>query len=457
MEGSPKRSKYAGAGVSQAVKEYAAELAVALEKKGVPITTFLSATSSTVYAPRKSALYKHVAAVKRGDAPLSNEKKTGAKHKLTAEQKDIVCGAVLGTTSIVGLSFVVEWIKANFGVGVSHMYASRLMEEQGISVQLFGSRSWPEGTTKESYTLGYFDFVNDVRNRGVFKRAPGRIICIDSCTNSVRIERKRGLAMRGGRQPVSSGPKPMYTNTYVTAVTRDGSGELKTLMFTHDPTFDPKGRDYKTVKRWLEDFGLVPGQVFYIDGNKGAGGKKTYCGESSDLYSQYLRVHRDEMRDSIIFHDGGPALKIKRGGETSWVFEEGGNDVIVFPSTQHGRLSVLDNYLFGLAKTWWRKERTNENFSLDALKLLQCIEWVSKDAIDKMWTSNFLLADKKLTLTAVEELMERGPKKAFANHDRKARYERAYENWLKENEDMHGYHIPEELESQLDGSYWEMK
>jgi hypothetical protein len=228
-------------------------------------------------------------------------------------------------------------------------------------------------------------------------------------------------------------------------------------MFTHDPMFDFKGLNYNKVKKWLLDYGLLPGQVFYMKATNKQNKKKHYCGESSDLYAQYLRVHRKELKDAIIFHDGGPALKIKKRGVSSWIFEEGGNQVIVFPSIQHGRLSVLDNYLFGLAKTWWRTERTNTNFSLDALKLLQCIEWVCRDYITKMWTTNFLLDEKNLTLDKVLDLMDRGPKKAFAHQDLKVEYEESYALWLRKNEDKYGLAVPEELESQLDGSYWEQK
>ena len=46
---------------------------------------------------------------------------------------------------------------------------------------------------------------------------------------------------------------------------------------------------------------------------------------------------------------------------------------------------------------------------------------------------------------------------AFSNHDLRIRYENAYEKWLAENEDMYGYEVPEDLESLLDGSYWETK
>lgn len=72
---------------------------------------------------------------------------------------------------------------------------------------------------------------------------------------------------------------------------------------------------------------------------------------------KYKRIYRNHFKDATIFHDGGPAFKVN--GE--YVFEEGANEVIVFPSVQHGQLSVLDYYLFGIAKT-----RSNSNFSWDA-------------------------------------------------------------------------------------------
>ena len=419
--------------------------------------TISAAVSATGYSPSKRTLFRHLRALEGGTSPLSSNKQSGARSKLTEEQMEIVCGAVLKQTCVVGLRFVVEWIKANFGVGVSSMYASRLMSEKSITMQLFGSRSWPVGTTKETYTKGYFDFIQKVRNDGVFKRRPAEIICIDSCTNSVRIERQRGLALKGGRQPVLDAPKPTYTNTYITAVTRDGSTELKTLMFTHDPAFDPSRQEYANAKKWMLDFGVTPDQVYFFEARNAKGERKTYCGESSDLYAQYLKKFKVELSHSIIFHDGGPALKIKKRGVTSLIFEEGGNQVIVFPSIQHGRLSVLDNFLFGMAKTWWRTERTNENFAKDAVKLIQCIDWVCAKHIEQMWTANFLLNHKNITLGMVEKLMERGPKKAFSNHDLRIRYENAYEKWLAENEDMYGYEVPEDLESLLDGSYWETK
>ena len=62
---------------------------------------------------------------------------------------------------------------------------------------------------------------------------------------------------------------------------------------------------------------------------------------------------------------------MKLNGES--VFEEDAHKLYVFPLEQHGALSVLDNKLNAVAKTRWRQNRGNEDFSKDALLLLKYI------------------------------------------------------------------------------------
>ena len=50
--------------------------------------------------------------------------------------------------------------------------------------------------------------------------------------------------------------------------------------------------------------------------------------------------------------------------------------------------------------------------------------------------------------------MERGPKTAFANQQKKHLYVDAYNKWLKDNEDQYGMSPDAKLESELDGGYW---
>ena len=108
--------KYASAGTPAVVKEYRAELALALEGLGVPLKTFLEANNKTSHAVSKSTLYEHVAALRKGDTPLSAEKKTGNRAKLSAEQWEVVAGAILSSEEEANIRWILDFIEANFDV-----------------------------------------------------------------------------------------------------------------------------------------------------------------------------------------------------------------------------------------------------------------------------------------------------------------------------------------------------
>ena len=241
--------------------------------------------------------------------------------------------------------------------------------------------------------------------------------------------------------------KPEYTNSYVCGVALNGEGDLDVMMFTHDPTFKPNGPRAAEVQKWCDDFGVDRNCIYYVKPKKDT---KKYNAESSEQYVQYHRKYKRVFKDATVCHDGGPALKIKG----QYVFEEGLREVIPFPSIQHGCMSVCDNHLFGTAKTTWRAERSNTDFSMDAVKLIQCINWPGADAINNMWRANFLLDEQPLTLKAVESWLDRGPKTAWAHADARMRYEAVYANFLIQNDDKYGVEVDSNLESQLDGSYW---
>ena len=195
------RGSYAGTGVSSEVKVQTAKIAIALQERGMSLKECVDIFDGTDYAPQLRTLQDHVKRLKEGESPLSESKKSGRNTKLTEEQELIVCGAVLAEEDCVGLSFVEGWINANFDIDVSNTLCSRLMKRRSVTFQLFGSRSWPKGMIREEYVVGYFEFIKHVRDDGIFTRDPETVVCIDSCTNSVRIERKRGLSIAGGRQP----------------------------------------------------------------------------------------------------------------------------------------------------------------------------------------------------------------------------------------------------------------
>ncbi len=89
------RGSYAAAGTPAELKEYRAQLAAALKRRGVSLDVFLEANNETVFPVGRQTLFRNVKAVDEGKAPLSAEKKSGRPAKLTDEQWDVVAGAIL--------------------------------------------------------------------------------------------------------------------------------------------------------------------------------------------------------------------------------------------------------------------------------------------------------------------------------------------------------------------------
>ena len=267
MDGTPVRSEYAGAGVSSDVKEYAAEVALALQGQGWTVAEIVDLLSRTSYAPKQRTLELHLSKLKRGDTPTSSEKGSGRNTKLSEEQWKIVAGWILSREEPLDLAAVCRWIFLNFGITVDTSTVSRHKKHLGLSFQLFGSRPMPAGTTRDEYVIGYFNFLKELNDSGFFAFDMDKIVCVDSLTNSQRVERARGINFIGGKQRKLARSAPQYTNNYVVGVTLSGQ-LLQVLMFTHDPAFEPNGSRWEDVKRWCAQFRVKLAQIYYTRSTK---------------------------------------------------------------------------------------------------------------------------------------------------------------------------------------------
>ena len=172
------KKKYAGSGVSSEVKEYAIEVAIALQQNGMDIWSILEILKNTNYCPSQRTLFRHMGKIKRGDDMLSSHKNTGKAPLLSEEQWAIVCGWILQQNEIVGYEAVMNWIRLHFDVSVSKTTLSNNIHRLGLSFQLTCKR----GTnlmSEEEYAIGYYEFVQTLWQDGFFDLNPKRIICFD--------------------------------------------------------------------------------------------------------------------------------------------------------------------------------------------------------------------------------------------------------------------------------------
>ncbi len=339
------------------------------------------------------------------------------------------------------LQWVVSWVEEHLDTKLSFASVSTHLDELQLSFRLSNGRPMPKEMSEEKYVEQYYSTVLKLHTEWFWKHDPKKIVCVDCCTNSRRLERQKTISMRGAKPKKFSSARAAFTNTYVVAVCMEDEGQYPALMFTHNPAFDSDGPRAAEVNEWFKQFDISRDRVIYTPG------KKKYDYESSEMIAHFKNVYRAELAGTRVIHDGGNSFKID--GES--ILGDGAERVEVLPSATHGELSPLDNKLNAIAKNQWRTERGDGDFSKQDLYLLWCFDWLEPAAIKSCWVQNFMLDVKKVTLEATADRL-RG--KRFSRGGLMEKYIAAYESWREE----HGQKMKESefrtLESTLDGSFW---
>jgi hypothetical protein len=136
------------------------------------------------------------------------------------------------------LQWVVTWIEANFNQTLGFATVSRHVYKLQLLFRLTNGCPILKNITEESYIQQYYECVLKLHNGGFFKWDPKKIVCIDCCTNSRRLEREKTISLKEVKPKKFSAAKAVC-NTYVVAVCLEDKGQYPALMFTHDPAFDP--------------------------------------------------------------------------------------------------------------------------------------------------------------------------------------------------------------------------
>lgn len=327
---------------------------------------------------------------------------------------------------------------------VSQATVSRAKDKMGLSFRLTSRRGMPLGMTRDSYVLGYFEFVKRLHDSAFFNIDSQCLICVDFVTNSQRRELERTLSLIGGKQQKFAKSLPLYTNSYCVGVAYGEGAKLKTLMFTYDPTFDPNGPRRVEVQSWCDANKISRDQIYYEKS------VKKYCKEQQAQVVEWERVNRAGLGGAHVLVDDGGAWKMDR----EQILAGSAKRVEVMPSAQHGELSVLDNKVNAVAKAQWRQQRHNVDHSWDAFLLLALLERVGQDSITSFWNHNFLLDAAEVTLRAVEErLVEANGRPPIRQH-LADRYAEAYAAWMEDHEEVVPVYEGDVPEGGLDGPYW---
>lgn len=439
MEGS--RGPYAGAGISPEMKEYVATLVAALLDEGVALDTIIEALEKTKYAPKKRTLQLHVKRIREGEEPLSAQKRSGAKKKVSDEEWAIVAGWILLSSEIVDLPAVQTFLSTELDRNVSLPTISRSLKLLNLTLKLTSTRPRTKNVSANDFAVQYFAYLLQLRESLFFNHDHKHIMCIDFVTNSRRLERRKTFALKGAPQPkVSRADTPVYTNSYLVCVNMLGE-MLPPLMFTYDPTFRPGGRHEEDVKKWCREYKISDKQIIFTESTK------KYCKEAVEQVDHFMHVYAKNLQHAHILHDAGNSFKVDK----DFLLMDKAKKVVELNPETHGAMSVLDNKTFAIAKQRWRAERPTDSLSRADLFLMRCIMDVKPKVIQGFWIKNFFLNTKELKQTEVADHIQGVPKLRKALVDN---YIESYESWLEEQ----GKCIEEQqlaaLESKLDGAYW---
>jgi len=259
----PWRKTYASKDVSPGIRVFAAQMALSLHASGVSTAAFAERAKTTNYSPSRRTLYRHVAAIKGGDSPLSTEKASGAKPKLTMEQREILAGRVLHWEKPTDLLFFQQSAELLFDVKLSKGTASKYATGLQLSFQLVGGRPMRRGLTKSLYNCGYFEWVKARHDDLFFDVPPERLFCSDFFSNSRRLDRKKTLSGIGQKQRKLLFPSYKWTDSFKVGLWGDGMNKTPALLFTYNPDFDPEGARADEIFQICESLAVKRDRIYW--------------------------------------------------------------------------------------------------------------------------------------------------------------------------------------------------
>ena len=440
--------------VTARVKEFRARVASVLRSDGMEYRKILEIFNRAGIGISENSLRSHIREVEASGSLSFSSSNSGRKMLLTERQKHICFGACLLEKKPAGLLFLRKFANTFFDTDVSPATWSTYVKDGKLSFQLTGKRPMPKNFSDDDYCLQYLEFLKYLRESNFWSHDPSKIICMDSCSNSGRTQRFRTLNVKNGKQRKMQRIGFKYTNNYVKAVAWKETGQFPTHMWTYDPAFKPGSSRWDEIEKWARIWRIDLSQIMFEEQPKEKGrGRKTYNRESHDQISHWKVVYNDRIGECHILHDKGGAFKLPKIGKNPsvYIFAEDGIRLETLPTETHGELSILDNCVFAIAKTWWTNSKWYEDPVLGALYLIHCIDSVNFDEVEQMWRSNFFMDYRNLTPTFLQDHL--GNRKRSAEKVQKIRqtYVDAFEHFEHSKKVLE---VPHALENTLDGEYF---
>ena|SRR3990167_2875590 len=349
----PLAKKYKAATVPPDVRDFMGRVGLQLQDRGwstAEVVTLFADAGSEISKPTLKRYYHKIRA---GDTPLSPQKATGRKLRLTWEEQAIIAGYFLTREDSGQKSTLQTYIDTAdrfFSVNLSHATATRYLVEFHLSSKFMGLRSGKDSRTKNDIIAEALADLQRFHNSGFLSVEASRLWCIDAVTDTRRNERIISYGRKGGTQRKFIGLVPKYTSTIITMVNAEGK-QVGPAIFTHNPDLDPDGRNGKAIQAKCKILDLDVDNIYFVKSNK------FYHKEDTNCYYSFLSEYGTWEGHRVISDRG---LHFKINGED--LFDSLGFDRHeTFTPSVHGPLSINDGHLHPVAKAAWRQQRDDND------------------------------------------------------------------------------------------------
>jgi hypothetical protein len=327
-----------------------------------------------------------------GQPITSANKRSGSQKVLDYEQRKIAAGWVLSEDEKVDRRRFSNYITDEFGVDISPPTASRYLAEFELSRQMMGTRPRPIGVSFEEYAQEGYDYIVDLHNSAFFLHDPSLIWSVDFTSTAIRQQRLHTYGAKGGKQKKSTKGNHVYTDNIFTAIALDGS-MIPPHAFSHNPALMPGAGDLGVL---CQQYDVSPDHVHYCPE------AANWVGESASMVYSVVKLYSWE--DCYVVHDDGNSWK----PQGVCIFTEyEATRVSTMPAIPHGTISPNDCLYHAVGKEAERASRPDDASDAEiTIRTLHYLGDVSADAIRSFWRRNFMLDEKKLTLTAYVDMLK---------------------------------------------------
>jgi hypothetical protein len=393
----PAPKKYKAALVSPEVRDFMGRVGLELQARdwaAADVVDLFAHAGAEVSVPTLQRYYR---AIRQGTTPLSTEKASGRRTRLTPHEKSILAGLFLVREDNGEKSTLKTYTVAAqrfFQVTLGDSVAQRYLDDFKLSSKLMGARSGKDSRTKNDLIAEALADLQRFHSSGFLSVHPSKLWSIDVVTDTMRRERTKSYGRKNGSQRKFISKPPKYTTSIISMVNAEGY-QIHPGIFTYNPDLDPTGRNGAAVMKKCKKLNLDSEYIWYVKSNK------AYHKESTDCYYSYLSEF-ESWKGHRVLSDRGTSFRVD--GED--LFESLGFDWHeTFTPSVHGPLSINDGHLHPVAKAAWRQMRDDNSPDWKrTLLLVDELYHIPEHQTARKWVEH-MMRGQKPTAKGVEKLL----------------------------------------------------